>query len=273
MKAPRLRSAFAVLLVGFALVGCTDDRPDSGRRDVAVLDVEQQQILLPLDEFVLSEREGRLVGHVNAQRIAQCLHDHGLPYPEADRDWRSEDLTHNRIFGPWSLDWVAEHGYEYPSTVQAQAVVDAVAQLPAEFSVALQGCVESTELLPVLTLYDEPNLAARGSMESYLAAQTEGEWRTAIGEWRTCLADRGLSIEEAVDVFVPDLPEGQEAQIRAAIADVECKEEVDLVQRLGDVMAKEQAEFISAHEAALEQLKSDKDDILSRARAELGSSE
>lgn len=258
----------ALALVAVTGCGASDEAPQDA--PTAELDVERQQIGLPLDEFVMSEPEARLVQHVNAVKIASCLQERGFTYPEADRDWQSEALTQDRLFGPWSLDWVAQHGYDYPPSAQAQAVLDASDAMPLGYDEASQNCSQTVEPLPVLTLHDDVNLAMRGYIETYASAQTTEGWAEATSDWKACLRDAGYVIGDEPDAWVPDLPAGTEEQIRVAIADVRCKDQVDLVQRLGDVLAAEQQDFIDANDAALQELKAQSADVLAQARVESG---
>lgn len=258
----------AVIAAG--AVACSSTAPDPDGNSGAVLDVEQQQIHFPLESYVLSGADLRLVERANAARVTECVVGAGFGYPESSRDWRSEPYTHDRLFGPWNLQWVSQYGYDYPPSDETMRIEQENELQPDGFNGVVRGCMESTDLLPLLTVSDGESLASLGYVRSYIEAQSESEWVDATEEWKHCLREAGYDISEEPDSWIPSHPEGVEAEIRAAIADVECKQDVDLVQRLADVMADRQYGFIAENEAALEALKEESQRVVETARSELG---
>lgn len=264
--AGRIGVAIAVALAAGACSGTAiDAQEDSG----AVLDVERQQIIFPIESYVISGTNSRLVERANTARVSECLEKAGFGYPESSRDWQNEPLTHDRLFGPWNLQWVSQHGYDYPPSDETIRIEEENDLQPEGFNVAVLKCTDATELLPLHTVTDGVSLASLGYAQSYMEAQSDAEWLAATEEWKQCLRAAGFGIGDEPDSWVPNFPATVEGEIRAAIADVECKQETGLVQRLADIMAARQHDFIAENEAALEALKVESQDVVEQARSEL----
>lgn len=146
-----------------------------------------------------------------------------------------------------------------------------------DWSNQLNACYGSTEQLPLLVsgIVDADAsriiaVSSRGESEAYLAATGDAQWKAAREEWWDCLRDEGLVPQTGDADWGPPVPTELEEQIRVAIIDASCKEETDLVQRLGDVEARFQAAFIASEEAALREQRDEVDVVLREARAIVG---
>ncbi len=279
MSANRHGRAAAAVSAALLLAGCSQSAlaPDEFADARAVLDRTAQRIELPLDRYLMSDSEMRIVEHANAILIDECMEDAGFDYPAADGDWAAIAPTSERPYGLWSVESASQYGYDLPADPALEAISASGAYMTPDWSSELNACYGSTEQLPLLVSgivdADASRITAassRGESEAYLAATADPQWKAAREEWWDCLRDEGLVPQTGDADWGPPVPAEREEQIRVAIIDASCKEETDLVQRLGDVEARFQAAFIASEEAALREQRDEVDVVLREARAIVG---
>lgn len=115
---------------------------------------------------------------------------------------------------------------------------------------------------------------------SFNAAAQLPEWEAARNEYTACIEEAGLTPEpdgwgsqEETDLSIQHQEssgKASEAEIRVAVAQATCNNEVNLTQRLGDLVASYQVPLIRDHEAALQQESQESFDKLAAARKVLG---
>lgn len=248
----------------------------------AVLDYENVQITYPLDKFSLSNEEEDVIYRAREQIIGECLVKNGqvnMPYtpsPEEDRD-----------FGIWNVERAQRYGFAIPEETSEDQ--DSTASNP-DLESQRQHCVDdpavSEKLSSVtpdlwldLALY-ESSVVEQVRSAAYTAASELSEWDNARSDYSACLRESGLTLNEdgwGSKEHATMNAEGSEsgtaaseAEIRIAVSEATCNQQVDLTQRLADLVASYQAPLIAQNEAALQEESDDIRSKLSAAREALG---
>ncbi|PPF23915.1 hypothetical protein C5C34_06955 [Rathayibacter rathayi] len=301
MRSALSRSSALVILVGISgvLVACSQNAVDVGGSSAAepttsrvheqvapdgsvhaVLHEEFESVRLPLDEFLPTTDEMLAVTHANDLFILDCLQQSGFDYSPAHVDWQGGwEEPFNREYGVWSVSRAAVYGYDVPESPYEKSVMAAVAAdgtPSAEQMAAESRCNQSVERLPNLTEdaghSDDPAEAVMAVVDEgrYAAGAAASESdafpkvRAALAE---CLARNGLSLsDDSWSFTVTNKPEDAEGQVKTAVAEATCHQEVKVEQTLYDIQAQYQAGYIAAHEAELAVVKQKQTEVLERAK-------
>ncbi|MFY9636330.1 MAG: hypothetical protein WAL27_16560 [Cellulosimicrobium cellulans] len=131
------------------------------------------------------------------------------------------------------------------------------------------------------------NLADKLQGDAYTYASDSPLWKETREEWWACLRKNGLEPRTSDGAWLSEQAEAlltrQESaepssvdkaeEIRIAVAEAQCNQDVRMTQRLGDLEASYQAPLIEANKAALNEEKTRKQDYLATARTYLASSQ
>lgn len=252
----------------------------------------QGDVLLksPLQAYRLTPTEAATVSHARAILIARCAARFGFDYPvnsfEEDlaRQRAGERLALGRIYGITDREVASEYGYGLrakseetdpdfkpgpafltvlkgrtslaPGSGGASVEVDGL-KIPAE------GCVGEAER----KIGGDPDTSSYGlghtmwiqAMNEVIASE---QYRAIVNDWVGCLADGGYRVtdpsSDRADIErLRDAGSGQgkatEAEIALALADIDCKEKVDLVDRLDEISADIADKLIEKHQLDLDE--------------------
>lgn len=276
----RRPAAVGVVALALAVGGCAAVPDPSRFADAtAALQANTEEIVLPLDrEYLLNDAELALVEGANYALTDSCMQRSGYRYPLGMIDWSRTDPTPDRRYGLWSPSRAAQFGYDLPPAPADDAIAEVIAASEdAQYYDMSVACLDTTEQLPLLSgelVGGDPDaerlleVAVRGAGEARTFAEGDPLWERTIGAWRECLSDAGVGAPSEPGNWTPSFPrDDAAAQVRIAIADVQCKEQTDLVQTLANLEAQYQAAFIDVNEAALEPLATAKQETIERARA------
>ncbi|WP_250445644.1 hypothetical protein [Actinotalea sp. C106] len=210
----------------------------------ALVDREAGTITMPMDELDL-EPHDRAAGQ-NAHRhfMSRCMEDQGFsdlwefdgPLPVQDSPSRKQP------YGVWRSSDVRDEGYR--PLLEHVAYAEDGRQLGDEEVDAIAEC-ESALVDAGLGLdLDALDEVARapGSLGWGSGLDTD-EGRAIYSEWKRCLTESGVRPPELDHGWLPEdvLDAPLDEQVRIGLVDVTCKESLDLVQRMGDLDAAEQA--------------------------------
>jgi len=246
-----------------------------------VIDTTDGTITLPLDRYFLTEPEEAEVLHASALAMHECAADRGYvisdpvsmslldpgtpPLPAGDRRfgvwWMPGTETYG--YGTWGDDSGNTYGVALgsyvPRTDEQRDIVSECGQTDAV-----------QQFWPDTELSDHTPDFMKLALESLAG-------RAALDEWDACLATHGLHRNEQAGRW--DVTDGQRnsgstpAQYGeplgpdSAVIDARCKADVDLVDRLTQMVADRQAPFIASHRSELTAIRVALDDALQRARA------
>ena len=221
----------------------------------AKLDRNTGSIWLPLDEFSASSDDYLVIDKANNLLIEDCVHDANppmIPYTSKAGD------GDNRIFGIWVKGFAERYGYDLVPGLEKIGYKGDASPTTEESIAAMNSCRSSlkSKLLPTYRIHDSGSTepAAEGSLKSYNQLVESKEWKASWDSWKNCMKSRKINVTPdgngAFDAVGYDSP-NLESQVKIAVTEVECKDEINLTQRLADTMANYQNIFISENEAAL----------------------
>lgn len=226
----------------------------SGYADVkATFDEETMDIILPLDRYTKTISESALSTSSRSLQFAEC----------AKKDLDIQMLNEGPMYFPpefnygiWGSGFVSQHGYDVMAPVLS---IDTDSFLPAgkntpEENLKILSCEDQVTTYGDFPygFFENGTAAAEADFQSNSAWSTDPEVEAWRGEWAACLEDQGYHIDEDASPWQPEVVgDGQEAQIRTALADVQCKESTGAFQKIMDRRAQYQQAVIDQHQTEL----------------------
>ncbi|WP_333733177.1 hypothetical protein [Streptomyces sp. IBSBF 3010] len=230
-------------------------------------------LALPLEAFMTSYADEIAVQEARDVAETACMRRYGFT------DWRTEDLgvappvsdnasNMPRRYGLSILAEAKEYGYHVPST--GTESTPPPEQEAAGAATVLRGADGSQKVMSfkgsalpeggctgevnrkIGTL--ESHVVEELSSESFLQSQQEPAVKTAMAAWSGCMKDRGY---DTPTVWDTDELVGVQSQtptdkeIAIAVADVECKQETDLIKIWFDQESAIQRQLIKKNQASL----------------------
>jgi hypothetical protein len=266
------RSFVAATIISTTLLsGCAaqlkaEDYPSA----TSQLDYKTMTVNLPLDKYVLSERDAQIVDRANALTFDKCLQTYGYSDPTANRDWSTKPVQADRTFGLWSMDYAEEYGYGIIPDPEGEAIDKQFDESIPARNEAWSKCLTEVKFLDTYRARSSHpgslNVVDEGYVKAYEATERDDRTKELMLQWQTCAKDKGLQINEEV-AFLPVYPENDiAAQMPTAVADVECKESLQFRQKLGDIEAQYQASYAAQHESELEAHRKKAAEVLEEAQ-------
>ena len=221
---------------------------------VAVLDESSVTVTFPLTSRMLSLDEQNTLARAQDLLLEDCLESAGVPSEVPDRLAVPAPPYPFSSFGPWVLESAAVYGYELPIPESgSNPLAEWESRLSEQQLAAASECMESDEW-QTLDITELMNLGAsvRGERESYEWASQNPAWIEARDQYQHCMKSAGYTFTDD-EPFIPasSVSAAGEQAILIALDDVGCKNQTDLVQRLADVVAAYELDFIARNEAAL----------------------
>ena len=301
----RTTASAALAVVGaFALAACAADGsgappavspPPPGR---ATLRLEDQTIGFPLDRYVMTHDEVRLMEAANNVARYRCVF--ATDEVPADVVAGSQGMLHDRgmfeirMWGWWDAPFVAKYGLSGPAWTPS----DPGWRAPSTRWNQLETCNESAAvqgLIPISYGYYSTDGSQQAALAAYddSFAQTSADPRyPAILRARDqCIKDAGYPLAPATDnpnietdgvaidsgpgaavpsdgVVVAAPNNGtSEAELRALLAEATCDDALGTTQQLADIAAGYQEQWLAAHEAEAVATRAEADKRVAAARA------
>lgn len=220
---------------------------------VAEIDAEVGAIRLPLDGYNLSADEWDVVGTAQDTFLDGCFEraGYGEYFSPGDapflQDSASRRARESDRYGVWRVTDVRAHGYASALAMWGPPPDEESSGLPfsEEMAAASRGCFGA---MLDAGLSWEPETATAAAPLGLPGVTDTPEGAPVVAEWEQCLQDNGVAppIEDDSGVLVPSgvWNASFDEQVRIGLVDVQCKDEVDLVQRLGDVEAAYQLAYL-----------------------------
>jgi hypothetical protein len=228
----------------------TADPPATPPR--AVVDETTGTVTLPLDEWFLSRQELAVVTSAREAYLARCMTDAGFgdtvelvgPVQEPPGNGNAD------AYGAWRVETLEATGYELGQTVYPNLFRSGDAAAETQRST----CFGELRALGIDWDLDRFEVIAPAGSETF--AHTD-EGQTVLGEWRQCLVDNGVAPPAEASDMIPAEAHGAPLaeQVRIGRIDIACKDGLDTIQRLADVDAAQQVEYIARAQAYLEERK------------------
>lgn len=277
--AGRILAGVAVIAAGAAATGCSSGGNYDAvelQTNVAKLDPATESIQFPTSPYALSLAEVRVVNYATDLLIQECVRGEGLDVKVIDRRKLGDEGVADTSMGLWSMDRASKWGFSEPPP---SALMQELLDMNAGFDdTKVQGAwtlcmanVDEKHRFDLASVTGENDLTTRARSESWDEARAQPEWNDALSEWQACIEKAGLkAVPDAVGQVVDAAQMTQEQQIRAAVADVTCKEETGLIQRLADIRASFEQEFVKQNQSALDEQRKTLDAMLADAQTVIG---
>lgn len=230
------------------------------------------EVRLPVEEYVLSERQVRLLDRARLQHVDECMRRSGFPYLlEQPREVGvgGRNLAYRR-YGVTEVAEAAAHGYGVPDAERrprprtAALGPDGERVLWGEERTGPDaspgppsGCVGAAEAAlaassPPATDVYLGDLVSRRAYESSLK---DSRVVAVFQRWSGCMAETGLRYPDPMAPFTDRRfgPDGTDGNTTAtAVRDVECKRRTNLVGVWSAVESAYQDRLVERHRQALE---------------------
>jgi hypothetical protein len=233
-------------------------------------------VRLPLDEYLLTEREQGWVGRAYLTLRAKCLREFGFTvrFPSTASSAAPQALNERR-YGVSDPVQAAVLGY-HPAGQESSAspAVHDDDERDPEFVAALRGVgapvvrghpvpeggcfgAAQRQLSGGVPAVPDSLLAQRLSMESFVASRRDARVQAVSQAWSRCMGDRGYRYSGPLD------PPGDQrfrgdvspVEVATATADVACKDQTGLVRVWSEAESAWQRPRVAANRAALDQLR------------------
>ncbi|MEU7260931.1 hypothetical protein AB0B21_34770 [Streptomyces rimosus] len=233
---------------------------------------------LPIEKYLVDTSQEKQLLQASKVLIAQCMKRFGFDYTGPDFETtgtqHSSAANRERRYGVADLQTAKSNGYHLPApsgtskgpTAPAQEMSEAEDRVfigdadPASgvhkgdkvngTPIPAGGC--SGEARRELGTDTEHALANEINTKSYVKSLADPDVKSLFDSWASCMKKKGYRYASPPDAA--DSASGEKAdrkEIALAVADVECKKDVDLLGAWHDVESRIQEKMISEHEEAL----------------------
>lgn len=215
----------------------------------AVLDYENNIIVLPLDAYQQTESDRINYYKIFNQKYGDCFARHGKPYPTSE-----QAPIGTRTYGFWNPEYHQLYGFG----------IETEEELKDPETLELCGQEISTDPLidELLQLSAPSDLIGRLLSDAYSAARDNPAWQEAREAWWACLKDKGLTPRTGSSdwgVKEEENPDAlsKEEEIRIATIQAQCSKDTGMAQTLADLEASYQAPLVKENQDALNSIKED----------------
>jgi hypothetical protein len=229
-----------------------------------------RRVALPLDPYLASPRDRRLLAAAHAKLAVACMRRFGLDLPDSTPTGAMPPEGNQDRYGPADLQQVRVHGYHIPgfaptrspaepelSAAQQAMLTGVGARQYAGQTVPEGGCAgEARRMLAAGARPPEDHgLAERLSVDSYGRSRHDRRVRAVFGAWSACMRRTGFGYTDPMQAnddpaFQTERPSASE--IAVATADVACKQAVGLVGVWAAVEADYQRRALDRHREELQ---------------------
>ncbi|MER5356262.1 hypothetical protein ABT093_38840 [Kitasatospora sp. NPDC002551] len=280
------------MIAGGALLGvsaCSDSAPAGPKGDhgaAAPPAVAQSGLTkgmaLPMSAYMVNYSQRQTIDRAVGRLTHDCMARFGLSYdpPPPDGNPASiyDDTNMVRRYGITDREAAAKLGYTLgsesytpppaPRMSAAQVAVfsghvelkPGAAEAPPTFNnipIPREGC--QREGLDKAGGILDVSLSGRLDNESFGTSQADPRVQEALGQWSSCMAGKGYTVDLPENAFklAPGGGAGavSSAEIAVALADVDCKETVNLVGIWFETESRIQRELIEKNQLALTELR------------------
>lgn len=248
--------AAAAILLGLTLSSCsfgpTLEKDESAR---AIFDAENDRVILPLDAYDTTGKDEYFTKALELAR-KKCFAEHGQHYKMFVRT-EGSGRNFGRTYGIWNVEYAKKYGLHKS---EDSNTLDLSSPAPSSDP----GKDVSTECYQRAS--DEMKQIGEIPFGSATYRRVENDVRNAAGdrqlkkslddEWKRCVKNKGLTPDSEMTVKesknIPQSNTPSEEEIRIAVIEAQCNQDVGRSQKLYDLEAQYQKPLIAKNQAALE---------------------
>ncbi|MFE3146559.1 hypothetical protein ACFXJ6_07835 [Streptomyces sp. NPDC059218] len=235
--------------------------------------LDREAISLPLDSYLISFHEARIISKARIALIASCMRGFGYEYAPSESKGGPKTANERR-YGLTDAAQAERQGYNMRISEPADPSVDEEKVLTGASSVARGksvpegGCYREAD--EKLGKGDEGSigLAQKLNVKSYEMSMKTTQVARVFSQWSACMKERGFLYGNPLAPLNDEKFIGEkmtEKEKRTARLDVLCKEKVSLVSRWEAEEAKIQQQLIKVNMDALVSGKRKKDAYVENA--------
>lgn len=252
----------------FTLTACSGTQNDTAIEieQTAQLDYTNNLIILPLNEYTLTESDISIFTQANNLLTQTCLREQGFQTTPL-----SEPVQlGSRDYGMWNPGWTQQYGYGLALETQES-------ELSSEEQKASLECADNNSNKYFNNLTQEFDLPLSLAREARAEAEQHPAWKEAKDRWGRCLSDRGLSFSsperwasdqgsQLIEQGNFQSPDNTSEMIRVATIEAECSQQEGVAQELANIEGTFQKKLIEENSATLNEVKLQKQETLEQAR-------
>lgn len=248
--------AAAAILLGLTLSSCSFGPPlekDESAR--AIFDAENDRVILPLDAYDTTGKDEYFTKALELAR-KKCFAEHGQHYKMFVRT-EGSGRNLGRTYGIWNVEYAQKYGLHKG---EDSNTLDLSSPAPSSDP----GKDVSTECYQRAS--EEMAKIGEIPFGSATYRRVEADVRNAAGdrqlkeslddEWKRCVKDKGLTPDSEMTVKeeknIPQSATPSEEEIRIAVIQAQCNQDVGRSQKLYDLEAQYQKPLVAKNQAALE---------------------
>jgi len=236
----------------------------------ALLDWDTASITLPIDRFGMTPHEQQVMDAAGSIAFARCVQGSDIDEPrviaEAARYLSTKPFVMNGwLYGVWDASYLARFGWP----VNGDPPLTMVATDPVTAD-RCWGQVVDEGLMAIMagsSMDNQASVLATGYGLTYDQTMADLSFKSLQSQWRACVHEAGYVLDESYDTAAArvDPAWAPEQLLEAKLTEATCADQMGYTQRVGNINASFQVQFISAHEAELVSLRQTCDDRLSKA--------
>jgi hypothetical protein len=232
--------------------GVPPDRPVSEPPvDAIPAIVDVRDLVMPLDAYTLGTDDLSTLSRARLALMADCLGRHGFAF-EIPEPRPIPWARHERRYGLTDQARAARHGYHVPEITGRPPPREP--RLPDDIA---EDCLDwaRRRLHQDAPDLPEPRLADALDLRAYQLSKEDSRVRAVFSAWSRCMRRNDFSYPDPMaannDVaFATEAP--TEDEIRVAVSDVRCKQQVGVVQVWATVEMAYQRQAVETHRDQLE---------------------
>lgn len=236
----------------------------------AVVNPQAGTVTLPADRFSISVQEAMHLDHAASVLVAVCAQEQGIPfYAVGVGNEEAPEYGMFNEFGPWTEELANKFGYFGPATkadLIANGVIPGDTGLPStklpnesltdtdtdKLKKVCKNPPHREELISLSEYRDYPKPLSDMQLNNLLPQlKKESGFVDAVADLKQCYRESNIETipasednELGLEVKGADSSVIDSQQVDLAVRDAKCKEKVDFIQRIADVVAKLQAPII-----------------------------
>ncbi|MFE9913192.1 hypothetical protein [Streptomyces clavifer] len=248
--------------------------PEFGRSKIS-------QLRLPIEDYLLSTDESRLLEEASSVITSRCMKDLGYNYREGSTRKSGPASLTDRRYGITNIQTAKAYGYHLPMPAVAeqpplssdgQAALNGRTQTSKLNGKAVPygGCLgEANRSLTVEGMRGASNIALEINVKSYQASEKDTKVKASMKKWSACMRASHRNYQDPLAAandpkFAGPSPEAKEKQV--AVDDIKCKEKVHFAETWFSVEKEYQRSMIAKNLRELADAKRSKTVQLENAR-------